>query len=165
MTQTNHSGCRFCGSKLEHTFVDLGMSPLCESYVSDGPSESDGTVLPPTRPCVREMFLGTASGIRFAGNIFSATTHIFHPIPTPGLRMQRDTPIRWSSGLPSVSKVWWWNWPATMAICSNTLSKNKSQSWVSSPRRTSRLSRLKKVYPLSLSSSGGRRPASSLPRA
>jgi SAM-dependent methyltransferase len=26
--------CRFCGSALHHTFVDLGMSPLCESYVS-----------------------------------------------------------------------------------------------------------------------------------
>ena len=26
--------CRFCGSTLRHTFVDLGMSPLCESYVS-----------------------------------------------------------------------------------------------------------------------------------
>lgn len=25
--------CRFCGSDLKHTFVDLGMSPLCESYV------------------------------------------------------------------------------------------------------------------------------------
>jgi SAM-dependent methyltransferase len=25
--------CRLCGSTLEHTFVDLGMSPLCESYV------------------------------------------------------------------------------------------------------------------------------------
>ncbi len=34
MTRTNHSGCRFCGTKLEHTFVDLGMSPLCESYLS-----------------------------------------------------------------------------------------------------------------------------------
>jgi len=28
------SGCRFCGTALHHTFVDLGMSPLCESYVS-----------------------------------------------------------------------------------------------------------------------------------
>ncbi len=27
------SRCRFCGAPLEHTFVDLGMSPLCESYV------------------------------------------------------------------------------------------------------------------------------------
>lgn len=27
-------GCRHCGASLRHTFVDLGMSPLCESYVS-----------------------------------------------------------------------------------------------------------------------------------
>jgi hypothetical protein len=26
--------CRFCSNPLKHTFVDLGMSPLCESYVS-----------------------------------------------------------------------------------------------------------------------------------
>jgi hypothetical protein len=30
----NQPGCRFCGTKLEHTFVDLGMSPLCESYLN-----------------------------------------------------------------------------------------------------------------------------------
>jgi SAM-dependent methyltransferase len=24
--------CRFCGAPLQHTFVDLGLSPLCESY-------------------------------------------------------------------------------------------------------------------------------------
>ena len=29
--------CRFCGAGLSHTFVDLGMSPLCETY----PSASD----------------------------------------------------------------------------------------------------------------------------
>jgi SAM-dependent methyltransferase len=28
------TGCRFCGTALEHTFVDLGMSPLCETYIS-----------------------------------------------------------------------------------------------------------------------------------
>ena len=27
------SACRICGTTLEHTFVDLGMSPLCESYL------------------------------------------------------------------------------------------------------------------------------------
>ena len=27
-------GCMFCGTALRHTFVDLGMSPLCESYVT-----------------------------------------------------------------------------------------------------------------------------------
>jgi SAM-dependent methyltransferase len=28
------AGCRFCKAPLEHTFVDLGMSPLCESYLT-----------------------------------------------------------------------------------------------------------------------------------
>ena len=28
--------CRLCGAELEHTFVDLGMSPLCESYLAAG---------------------------------------------------------------------------------------------------------------------------------
>jgi SAM-dependent methyltransferase len=31
---TRQARCRFCDHPLEHTFVDLGMSPLCESYVS-----------------------------------------------------------------------------------------------------------------------------------
>jgi hypothetical protein len=30
----DHDSCRFCGTLLTHTFVDLGMSPLCESYLS-----------------------------------------------------------------------------------------------------------------------------------
>ena len=34
MRQTNNSRCRFCATELDHTFVDLGMSPLCESYLS-----------------------------------------------------------------------------------------------------------------------------------
>jgi SAM-dependent methyltransferase len=34
MNSTNHSGCRFCGAKLEHTFVDLGASPLAQSFLS-----------------------------------------------------------------------------------------------------------------------------------
>lgn len=29
-----NSCCRFCDSTLTHTFVDLGMSPLCESYLA-----------------------------------------------------------------------------------------------------------------------------------
>ena len=28
------SVCRFCGHGLKHTFVDLGMSPLCESFLT-----------------------------------------------------------------------------------------------------------------------------------
>ncbi|HEY7378252.1 MAG TPA: hypothetical protein VH542_06180, partial [Steroidobacteraceae bacterium] len=25
--------CRFCGTTLTHTFVDLGMSPLCQTHI------------------------------------------------------------------------------------------------------------------------------------
>jgi hypothetical protein len=32
--EQHHPCCRFCGAPLNHTFVDLGMSPLCESYLS-----------------------------------------------------------------------------------------------------------------------------------
>ena len=35
--------CRFCSAPLRHTFVDLGMSPLCESYV---PAERLGAMEP-----------------------------------------------------------------------------------------------------------------------
>jgi len=35
-TNAYHSCCRFCGAVLHHTFVDLGMSPLCESYLGPG---------------------------------------------------------------------------------------------------------------------------------
>ena len=40
--------CRFCAAPLRHTFVDLGMSPLCESYV---PAERSGrwSLLPASR--------------------------------------------------------------------------------------------------------------------
>ncbi|OXM84345.1 class I SAM-dependent methyltransferase [Paenibacillus rigui] len=31
-----HGTCRFCGSLVKHTFVDLGVSPLANSFVNDG---------------------------------------------------------------------------------------------------------------------------------
>jgi len=34
MNEMNQPNCRFCANSLQHTFVDLGMSPLCESYLS-----------------------------------------------------------------------------------------------------------------------------------
>jgi hypothetical protein len=34
MENMDNSKCRFCGEPLRFTLVDLGMSPLCESYLS-----------------------------------------------------------------------------------------------------------------------------------
>ena len=33
-TQSSFRKCRFCGARLDRTFIDLGMSPLCETYPS-----------------------------------------------------------------------------------------------------------------------------------
>jgi hypothetical protein len=38
--------CRLCGASLTRTFVDLGMSPLCESYVSAGQLDQAETFYP-----------------------------------------------------------------------------------------------------------------------
>ena len=32
--ETGTASCRFCGAGLQRVFVDLGMSPLCETYPS-----------------------------------------------------------------------------------------------------------------------------------
>ena len=29
-----HAKCRFCATALRHTFVDLGMSPLCQTQIA-----------------------------------------------------------------------------------------------------------------------------------
>ena len=48
--------CRFCGTPLEQTFVDLGMSPLCERFLARRPARRHGAVL----PAPRAHLLGTA---------------------------------------------------------------------------------------------------------
>src|SRR5260370_12003673 len=35
MTLPNQAGCRYCGTRLEHIFVDLGMSPLVQSFLTE----------------------------------------------------------------------------------------------------------------------------------
>ena len=69
--QTATQYCRFCGTALERTFVDLGMSPLCETY----PSAVDlnrGEVYYPLHAYVCEYcFLVQLGQYESAENIFS----------------------------------------------------------------------------------------------
>ena len=73
-TCQHHAGtapCRFCGSSLRRTFVDLGMSPLCETY----PSREDlnrGEVYYPLHVYVCDhCFLVQLEDYESAENIFS----------------------------------------------------------------------------------------------
>ena len=55
--------CRFCDSSLRFTLVDLGMSPLCESYVTARAAESRRNVLSTARLRLRAMLPGSARGV------------------------------------------------------------------------------------------------------
>jgi len=69
--KTVHKPCRFCGSRQTRTFVDLGLSPLCETY----PSLADlnhGEVYYPLHVYVcEECFLVQLEEYERAENIFS----------------------------------------------------------------------------------------------
>jgi len=69
--QTATKQCRFCGAALQRTFVDLGMSPLCETY----PSASDlhrGEIYYPLHAYVCERcLLVQLEQYESAENIFS----------------------------------------------------------------------------------------------
>jgi SAM-dependent methyltransferase len=46
MTGAGQPLCRLCGAELTHTFVDLGMSPPCESYLSPDQLDQGETFYP-----------------------------------------------------------------------------------------------------------------------
>ena len=63
--------CRFCGSPLRHTFVDLGMSPLCETYPAAADFKRGEIYYPLHVFTCDECFLVQLEEYEKAENIFS----------------------------------------------------------------------------------------------
>ncbi len=63
--------CRFCGTQLEHTLVDLGMSPLCESFVEAGDYSKMEPVYPLHAFVCHECFLAQVDEFVPAEHIFT----------------------------------------------------------------------------------------------
>ena len=63
--------CRFCGANLRHTFVDLGMSPLCETYPSVADLNRGETYYPLHVYVCEECFLVQLEQYESSENIFS----------------------------------------------------------------------------------------------
>jgi len=63
--------CRFCGTGLQRTFVDLGMSPLCESYPSPADLNCGETYYPLHVYVCESCFLVQLDEYESAENIFS----------------------------------------------------------------------------------------------
>jgi len=63
--------CRFCGIGLQRTFVDLGMSPLCETYLSPADLNCGETYYPLHVYVCDKCFLVQLDEYESAENIFS----------------------------------------------------------------------------------------------
>ncbi|MBB6142860.1 2-polyprenyl-3-methyl-5-hydroxy-6-metoxy-1,4-benzoquinol methylase [Silvibacterium bohemicum] len=63
--------CRFCGANVQHTFVDLGMSPLCETYPSRTELNHGETYYPLHVYVCDTCFLVQLEEYERAENIFS----------------------------------------------------------------------------------------------
>ena len=62
-TEAGRPLCRFCEAPLNLTVVDLGMSPLCESFVAADQHQKHGAVLPAARFAVRAVPSRPARGV------------------------------------------------------------------------------------------------------
>ena len=97
--------CRFCCASLRHSFVDLGVSPLCESYLS-----SDQ--LNQMEPSTRSTPTSVASVSWSSSRPTSAPTTSSANTPTsPHIRIALSTFLvyteRWSIALASVRRTRW----------------------------------------------------------
>lgn len=63
--------CRFCGAEVRHTFVDLGMSPLCENYPSASDLNRGETYYPLHAYVCSKCFLVQLEEYESGENIFS----------------------------------------------------------------------------------------------
>ena len=82
--ETALPACRFCGTPMRHTFVDLGMSPLCESYVPPERLEAMEPFYPlHVRVCER-LPARAARGVRARRRTSSPSTRTSRPTRTRG---------------------------------------------------------------------------------
>src|ERR1700733_1464280 len=63
--------CRFCGARLQKTFVDLGLSPLCETYPSSAELNRGETYYPLHVYICEQCWLVQLEEYESAENIFS----------------------------------------------------------------------------------------------
>ena len=69
--RTSQADCRFCGTPLQHTFVDLGMSPLAESWLTQAQLNGMEAFYPLHVYVCAHCFLVQLEEFESAKNIFS----------------------------------------------------------------------------------------------
>lgn len=112
----SRGGCRFCGTLLQHVFLDLGMSPMANSYLKSHQLNQMEPFYPLRAFVCERCLLVQLEEFESPDHIF-LITRTSHPSPTC------------SSSMPKTMLIWRWNdshWdpkvmslklPAMMAIC------------------------------------------------
>ncbi len=138
------AACRFCGAPLEHVFVDLGMSPLANSYLTRGAARPDGAVLSAARARLRRVLPRPARASSSRRSASSATTPTSRRTPTwlEHARRYVETMVeRFGLGARAAT---WSRSRATTATCCSTSSSAASRCSASSRPPTSPRSAVEK---------------------
>ena len=118
------SACRFCGAPLRTTFVDLGVQPLANSYLTaDQVAAGCEARYPLHRARMHTVLVG--SGRRRCaggGDLRRKLRLLLFLLADVGRArsavLAREVLLNAGSSLPS---LWWSRWPATTATCCSTL--------------------------------------------
>ena len=130
-----HARCRFCGTILRHTFVDLGVSPLCESFLDQGQLNQMEPYYP-LHVFVCGAVSWCSSRNTWSAKRYSASTPISRRTPTPGSNTRAGTRRTWSGDSDFDAGSRWWNSPATTVTCCAISSRAGSRCSASNPQPT-----------------------------
>ena len=116
---TVRHACRFCGAELSHVFLDLGMSPLCETYLTVDQIEMMEPFYPLKAYVCDKCLLVQLAEYESPEAIFSEYAYfssysdswLKHVETYSGQMIERF-------GLARTAR--WSRWPATTATCCNT---------------------------------------------
>ena len=96
--------CRFCAADLTTTFVDLGMSPLCQTHIDARAAARDGAVLSAARLRVRPSASWCSCRSSFRRRTSSPSTPTSRPTRRAGSSMRAATPTWRSSASASARR-------------------------------------------------------------
>src|SRR5258708_3799387 len=122
------AACRFCGSKLEHTFVDLGASPLVQSFLSAEQLNQMSRFTRFARTSAGNVFLcSSRSSLRRKTSSVTTCTLLLTQIV--GWHMPNVIPIRWCSSFRSTPTASLLKSPATTGTSFSISSRRRYLGW------------------------------------
>ena len=138
--------CRFCGATLRHSFVDLGMSPLCESYVSPDQLNQMEPFYPLHVYVCGECFLVQLEDYVSAEHIFSEYAY-FSSYSDSWVEHARRIRGKMIERFHLGAAATWSSWRAMTVTCCSISWPAASRLWASSRRRMSPRRPMRKGVP------------------